>query len=123
MIENMMKKMKKDMIGKIFNKNSKSRGEVEDKNQGNTLYVHGISHSAKESEIIEKFETIGKVLTVKLIIDPYTKQTREFCFVTMEKSEDADKIMSELNGTTFQGSKLSIQKVIYFINHKVQKVF
>jgi RNA recognition motif-containing protein len=75
------------------------------------LHVQGLGIRCDERDVKEKFEKIGKVEKVKLILDPHTKEPRGFCFVTMESSNDADEAIKQLNGSTIGNSKISIEKV------------
>jgi len=50
------------------------------------------------------------VLSIKLIKDPRTNESRGFAFVTMESGEVADQIIEKLDGRELDRRKLSIQK-------------
>ncbi len=43
--------------------------------------------------------------------DPHTRESRGFGFVTMDKPEDAEACITNLNGTDLKGRNLSIEKV------------
>ena len=45
------------------------------------------------------------------MLDPHTRESRGFGFVTMENPEDADAAIAALSGTEFMGKTLSIEKV------------
>ncbi|EJD49742.1 hypothetical protein AURDEDRAFT_112522 [Auricularia subglabra TFB-10046 SS5] len=51
-----------------------------------------------------------QVQKAAVMLDPHTRESRGFGFVTMEVPEDADAAISGLVGTEFMGKTLSIEK-------------
>ena len=74
------------------------------------LYVGNISWQTTEEELGAHFEQFGPVSSVKIISDRYSGQSRGFGFVEMEKKEDGEKAVSELNGKDFAGRDLKINE-------------
>jgi len=74
------------------------------------IYVGNITHSVTEDQLRELFEQTGPVTSVKLITDKFTGEPRGFGFVQMENSQDAQKVIEELNGSEFEGRKLVVNQ-------------
>ncbi|QHN95316.1 Tyrosine decarboxylase [Arachis hypogaea] len=60
-------------------------------NSGNNLYVTGLSPRITKRELEKHFAAEGKVIDVHLVVDPWTRESRGFGFVTMANLEDADR--------------------------------
>jgi RNA recognition motif-containing protein len=72
------------------------------------IYVANISYSATEQDIKDLFSEYGEVVSVKIITDKFTGQSKGFGFVEMESESDAQKTISELNGKPFMGKTLTL---------------
>lgn len=65
------------------------------------LFVGNLPWAATEESLKEFFEQVGKVLSVKIITDPYTGRSRGFGFVEMESQDQAQEAMNKLNEVVF----------------------
>ncbi len=74
------------------------------------IYVGNLNFKTTEEELGAHFEQYGPVSSVKIISDRYSGQSRGFGFVEMEKKEDGEKAVSELNGKDFAGRDLKINE-------------
>lgn len=74
------------------------------------LYVGNLSYRADEESLRELFEKSGEVLSVKIITDAATGQSRGFGFVEMSSDEDAEKAIASLNGTPFMERNLVVNE-------------
>lgn len=72
------------------------------------IYVGNISFKAKEEDIRELFARSGEVESVKIITDAHTGNPKGFGFVEMATEEDAQKAITELNGTMFMDRTISV---------------
>jgi RNA recognition motif-containing protein len=72
------------------------------------IYVANISYTATEQDIRDLFSEYGEVVSVKIITDKFTGQSKGFGFVEMESESDAQKTISELNGKPFMGKTLAL---------------
>eukprot|EP00271_Cylindrocystis_brebissonii_P007535 TRINITY_DN210_c0_g1_i4.p1 TRINITY_DN210_c0_g1~~TRINITY_DN210_c0_g1_i4.p1 ORF type:complete len:186 (+),score=32.77 TRINITY_DN210_c0_g1_i4:121-678(+) len=89
------------------------RGPNEDNaNPGNNLYVTGLSMRVTEDELLKHFEREGKVLECRLVVDPRTKESRGFAFVTMAEVDDAEACIKYLNKSTLEGRVISVERPI-----------
>ncbi len=75
---------------------------------GKKIYVANISFTATEQDIRDLFSEYGEVISVKIIADKFTGQSKGFGFVEMESDSDAKKTISELNGKPFMGKTLAV---------------
>jgi len=64
------------------------------------LFVGGLPYSVTNTELEEMFSQVGKVVSVNVITDRDTGQSKGFGFVEMEEDEKADEAINKLNGTT-----------------------
>ncbi|RYQ97700.1 hypothetical protein Ahy_B08g093777 [Arachis hypogaea] len=74
-------------------------------NSGNNLYVTGLSPRITKRELEKHFAAEGKVIDVHLVVDPWTRESRGFGFVTMANLEDADRCVKYLNCSVLEGSE------------------
>lgn len=72
------------------------------------IYVGNISRETSENEVRAVFEEFGKVESINLIRDNYTKTLKGFGFIEMPDSEEADKAIKNLNGQMFNGRPLTV---------------
>ncbi|MDC7126547.1 MAG: RNA-binding protein [Spirochaetales bacterium] len=72
------------------------------------LYVGNISFNSNEEELGNHFAQFGEVLSVNIITDRYTNQSKGFGFVEMQDEDAADAAISALNGTDFAGRELKV---------------
>jgi RNA recognition motif-containing protein len=77
---------------------------------GKKLYVGNVPFQATEQELTEFFAKIGEVESAKIIVNMQTGQSRGFGFVEMVSQEDANKAISDLNGTTFMDKNIVVNE-------------
>ncbi|MBN1158152.1 MAG: RNA-binding protein [Bacteroidales bacterium] len=82
-----------------------------------TIYVGNISYSLTEDELRNIFEALGKVDSVKLILDKRTGRSKGYCFVEMPDQKEAMEAISELDGKEVAGRNLRVIKA-----HSTKKV-
>ncbi|KAK3134597.1 hypothetical protein QOZ80_6AG0551170 [Eleusine coracana subsp. coracana] len=90
---------------------SRSQEREEDAvNHGNTLYVTGLSSRVTEKEIKDFFSKEGKVVGCHVVLEPHTRVSRGFAFVTMDSVEDADRCIKHLNNSEMEGRTITVEK-------------
>ncbi|KAK9740080.1 hypothetical protein RND81_03G009800 [Saponaria officinalis] len=89
---------------------SASRGREEVTNPGNTLFVTGLSARVTERDLKDHFGKEGKVSSVFLVMEPRTRISRGFAFVTMDSLEDADRCIKYLNQSVLEGRYITVEK-------------
>jgi RNA recognition motif-containing protein len=77
---------------------------------GSKLYVGGLAYSVTEGRLQELFSTHGTVESANVIADKFTGQSRGFGFVEMSSNGEAQKAISALNGTQFEGRTLTVNE-------------
>ena len=77
---------------------------------GNRLYVGNIPFAAGETELQELFSAVGAVASIHVVTDRATGRPRGFAFVEMGTDDDAQKAISELDQTEFQGRRLTVNE-------------
>ena len=53
----------------------------------------------------------GQVLECRLVLDPRTRESRGFGFVTMDHLDDAERCIKYLNRSTLEGRMITVEKV------------
>ncbi|KAJ9146911.1 hypothetical protein P3X46_029125 [Hevea brasiliensis] len=89
---------------------SRSRGRSDAVNPGNTLYVTGLSTRVTERDLEEHFSKEGKVVSCFLVVEPRTRISRGFAFVTMDSVEDANRCVKYLNQSVLEGRYITVEK-------------
>ncbi|XP_038994768.1 serine/arginine-rich splicing factor SR45a-like isoform X2 [Hibiscus syriacus] len=89
---------------------SRSRGRAETGNPGNTLYVTGLSQRVTEKDVEEHFSKEGKVASCFLVVEPRTRISRGFAFITMDSVEDADRCIKYLNQSVLEGRYVTVER-------------
>ncbi|CAL9051243.1 unnamed protein product [Musa banksii] len=91
---------------------SRSHDRNETANHGNTLYVTGLSSRVTERNLEDHFSREGKVVGCHLVVEPRTRASRGFAFVTMDTTEDADRCIKYRNQSILEGRCITVEKVI-----------
>ena len=67
------------------------------------IYVGNMNYSTTEDSLKNLFSQYGQVVSVAVIKDRFTEQSKGFGFVEMEDAAAAEAAMGALNGTEFEG--------------------
>ncbi|OAY60939.1 serine/arginine-rich splicing factor SR45a [Manihot esculenta] len=89
---------------------SRSRGRNDAINNGTTLYVTGLSTRVTERDLEEHFSKEGKVASCFLVVEPRTRISRGFAFVTMDSVDDANRCVKYLNQSVLEGRYITVEK-------------
>ena len=65
------------------------------------LFIGSLPFNITESEISELCTPLGEVMSVKLIVDHFTGNSKGFAFVEMSNRSEGHKVMEELNGKVY----------------------
>ena len=74
------------------------------------IFVGNLSFTATEDGVRSMFEAYGTVERVSIVTDRDTGQPKGFGFVEMTNDAEAEKAISELNGTELNGRALTINE-------------
>jgi RNA recognition motif-containing protein len=72
------------------------------------IYVGGLPYSVTSEQLRELFQAHGTVESATVVTDKYTGQSRGFGFVEMATQAEAEKAITALNGTQFEGRSLAV---------------
>lgn len=76
------------------------------------LFVGSLPFSVAEDAISQLFAQCGQVVSVNVIKDKYTGNSRGFAFVEMGTEEEAQKAVSELNGYNMDGRAIVVKEAL-----------
>ena len=74
------------------------------------IYVGNLSFNTDEPQLTQLFATLGEVVSVRLIRDRETGQSRGFGFVEMADSSAGQKACDSLNQQEFEGRRLTVNE-------------
>ncbi|HEU5197810.1 MAG TPA: RNA-binding protein, partial [Methylomirabilota bacterium] len=74
------------------------------------LFVGGLPFATSNDQLRDLFAEIGEVASATVVTDRDTGRSRGFGFVEMATSEDADKAISGLNGSSLDGRMIRVDK-------------
>ena len=74
------------------------------------IFVGNLDFAATDSSVRAMFERFGTVDRVNLVTDRDTGRSRGFAFVEMSNTEEADRAITGLNGTDFEGRALNVNE-------------
>ncbi|XP_022879764.1 serine/arginine-rich splicing factor SR45a-like isoform X3 [Olea europaea var. sylvestris] len=89
---------------------SRNRGRSDAINPGDTLYVTGLSMRVTERDLEDHFSKEGKVKSVFLVVEPRSRVSRGFAFITMDSAEDANRCVKHLNQSVLEGRYITVEK-------------
>lgn len=68
-----------------------------------TVYIGNLSYNKSEGSIKKLFAKYGKVINIKIVVDPKTEKSKGIAFVQMTQKQDALKAIKSLNGKIIDG--------------------
>lgn len=74
------------------------------------LYVGNISYQLKEDELRKVFTEVGEVVSVSIIKDRASGESRGFAFVEMGTEDDAKNAIAVLNGKDLEDRRLIVSE-------------
>jgi RNA recognition motif-containing protein len=74
------------------------------------IYVGNLSNQVKEEELESLFKEYGTVVSVNIIRDMFSRETKGFGFVEMKEKQAGTKAIEELNAKEVQGKKLIVNE-------------
>lgn len=73
------------------------------------LFVRSLPASATTESLTEFFSQSYVLRHATVVVDPTTKQSKGYGFVTFADVEDAQRALEELNGADFEGKKIRVE--------------
>jgi len=77
---------------------------------GTKLYVGNLSYSVTEERLQQHFAQQGSVVSARIITDKFSGRSKGFGFVEMGSDEEAERAISALNGTDFDGRNIVVSE-------------
>jgi RNA recognition motif-containing protein len=74
------------------------------------LFVTNISRTVNEDALKALFSNFGKVLTVKIIGDKFTGESKGYGFVEMPDDREGFDAITKLSNAEFFGRRLGVEK-------------
>jgi RNA recognition motif-containing protein len=77
---------------------------------GAKLYVGNLPYSVAEAKLQEHFAKHGNVVSARIITDKFSGRSKGFGFVEMSSEDEAQRAISALNGTDFEGRNIVVSE-------------
>ena len=77
---------------------------------GKKLYVGNINYATTEDQLTDMFSQFGGVVSVDIIMDRFSGQSKGFGFVEMETEEAAKAAIESLDGRELDGRQLRVNE-------------
>ena len=77
---------------------------------GAKLYVGNLSYNVTEERLQQHFAQYGSVVSARIITDKFSGRSKGFGFVEMSSDQEAEKAISALNGTDFDGRNIVVSE-------------
>ena len=74
------------------------------------LYIGNLPRQATEDDLRPLFEAFGKIMSVNVIKDKFSGESKGFGFVEMPKLLEAEAAIAALNGKDFMGQSISVNE-------------
>lgn len=74
------------------------------------LYVSNLAFAMSDSSLEELFQSVGQVLSAKIITDRDTGRSKGFGFVEMSTEQEAADAIAKLNGTEVLGRSIGVSE-------------
>lgn len=81
-------------------------------NPGNNLYVTGLSARVTDRDLEKHFSAEGEVIDASIVLDPWTRESRGFGFVTMATVKEADLCIKYLDRSVLEGRVITVEKLL-----------
>jgi len=79
---------------------------------GKKLYVGNLSYNTTEDGLRNFFAGYGNVVSVKIILDRETGNSKGFGFIEMGTDEEANAAIAGTNGQEFDGRQLRVNEAM-----------
>ena len=76
--------------------------------QKNDIFVGNLNFNTTEEQLHQIFSEVGRVINVRMVLDPETGKMRGFAFVEFEQAQDALAAIRNMNEYELNGRKLRV---------------
>lgn len=84
------------------------RGSEDERKTTCSIFVGNIPYSFEERDMVNLFERFGRLVTISVPMDRFTRRNRGFAFVEFEQRTDADDAFNKYNDYELEGRKLRL---------------
>ena len=74
------------------------------------IYVGNLPRKASEDDLRPLFEPFGKIMSVNVIKDKFSGESKGFGFVEMSKKSEGEAAIEALNGKDLMGQALTVNE-------------
>jgi cold-inducible RNA-binding protein len=74
------------------------------------LYIGNVSYDTSEEALRQAFAKYASLVSVKLVTDKYSGQSRGFAFAEFNDDQEAAQAISEMNGFMLDGKDLRVNE-------------
>lgn len=74
------------------------------------MYIGNLPRNVNEDELKAMFSEFGEVISVNIIKDRFSGQSKGFGFVDMPNNSEADKAIKALNGSQLKGRDIKVNQ-------------
>ncbi|MFP5457871.1 MAG: RNA recognition motif domain-containing protein [Bacteriovoracia bacterium] len=75
----------------------------------NTLYLSNLSYNRDRNGLKSLLAPFGRILNIKIVMEPTTQQSRGMAFVEMSSAQDAKSAMDALDQKIIDGRTLKVK--------------
>ncbi|XP_047084072.1 serine/arginine-rich splicing factor SR45a-like [Lolium rigidum] len=93
-----------------YRSRSRSVDSSDIENPGNNLYVTGLSSRTTDRDLEKHFSAEGEVIDASIVLDPWTRESRGFGFVTMATLKEAERCIKYLDSSVLEGRVITVEK-------------
>ena len=72
------------------------------------IYIGNLAYEVTEADIKQEFEVFGEVMSVSIVKDQYSGQSKGFGFVEMPKLTEGQAAITGLNGKQIKGRSVMV---------------
>ena len=84
--------------------------QEQEEDTGMSLYVSNIAFNVDEASLHDIFGKIGELASVKMPLNPLTRESRGFAFVAFKSHADGERAVRELHEFEIDGRKLRVEQ-------------
>jgi RNA recognition motif-containing protein len=76
------------------------------------LYINNLAAGTLEEQLLELFAQYGEVSEIRINKKSFTKMNKGNAFLRMRNNTEARNAISELNGKSFNGKKITVNEAL-----------
>lgn len=78
-------------------------------NRGKTIYVSNLRRDLTERYLEKKFDKFGNIKGIEIVMDPFTRESRGFGFITYETSKEAQLAIDKMHRKELKRRVLTVE--------------